>query len=134
MADPGALLSAAKSRDKVLEVLPVAKARELAAVLGVPVDPLPSIYGRLAADLAARDDLTPLFSFFGLVRDERARRLRQATARTIDARYPMFEHPSVAAAKVVVTLEHEPRRVLLHMPTGAGKQIGRAGGGERVCK
>src|SRR3546814_19530793 len=44
MADPGALLSAAKSRDKVLEVLPVAKARELAAVLGVPVDPLPSIY------------------------------------------------------------------------------------------
>src|SRR3546814_2900242 len=77
--------------------------------------------GRLAADLAARDDLTPLFSFFGLVRDERARRLRQATARTIDARYPMFEHQSVAAAKVVVTLEHEPRRVLLHMPTGAGK-------------
>src|SRR3546814_17636804 len=33
----------------------------------------------------------------------------------------MFEHQSVAAAKVVVTLEHEPRRVLLHMPTGAGK-------------
>src|SRR3546814_14551112 len=63
MADPGALLSAAKSRDKVLEVLPVAKARELAAVLGVPVAPLPSIYGRLAAALSALDDLTPFFSF-----------------------------------------------------------------------
>lgn len=121
MADPGALLSAANSRDKVLVVLPVAKARELASALGLPADPLPSIYRRLAADLAARDDLTQLFSFFGVVRDERAHRLRQATTRTIDAGYPMFEHQRVAAAKVVGTLEHEPHRVLLHMPTGAGK-------------
>src|SRR3546814_16059623 len=49
MADPGALLSPAKSRDKVLEVLPVAKARALADDLGVPVAPLTAISGRLAA-------------------------------------------------------------------------------------
>jgi superfamily II DNA or RNA helicase len=121
MADPGTLLSAAKSRDRVIDVLPIAKARELATTLGVPTDPLPSIYRRLATDLGARDDLAPLFSFFGVVRDERAHRLRQPTTRTIDAGYPMFEHQRVASTTVARMLEHEPRRVLLHMPTGAGK-------------
>lgn len=121
MADPGALLSAAKSRDMVLETLSVAKAQELAGALGIPPDPLLSIYRRLATELSTREDLSAFFGFFGVVRDERAHRLKQATTRTIDAGYPLFEHQRVAAAKVEATLEHEPRRVLLHMPTGAGK-------------
>ena len=35
--------------------------------------------------------------------------------------YPLFAHQRAAARKVIVALEEHPRRVVLHMPTGAGK-------------
>lgn len=35
--------------------------------------------------------------------------------------YPLFAHQRAAARKVIVALEKHPRRVVLHMPTGAGK-------------
>lgn len=121
MADPGALLASASGRGRVIETLSIAKARELAEAVGVSTEPITSLFRRLQTDLAAREDRSALFSFFGVVSDERARHARLPSARTVDAAYAMFEHQRAAAAKVVSALEQEPRRVLLHMPTGAGK-------------
>ena len=39
----------------------------------------------------------------------------------INPEYGLFRHQRDASARVVASLAHAPRRVLLHMPTGAGK-------------
>lgn len=39
----------------------------------------------------------------------------------INPEYGLFPHQRDAVARVLSSLEHEPRRVLLHMPTGSGK-------------
>jgi DNA repair protein RadD len=120
-ADAASLLAGVKTRTRLIEALPAAKARELAILLGVDPDPLPSIFGRLARDLACREDLAPLYTFFGVVPDERAVRRRRTSGDAIEPAYPLFDYQRLAAAKVIRSLEREPRRVLLHMPTGAGK-------------
>jgi DNA repair protein RadD len=120
-ADAASLLAAPKTRMMLINALPAAKARELAILLGVPPDPLPKIFDRLARDLAIREDLAPLFSFFGVTVDERAIRRRRTSGETVEAAYPLFDYQRAAALKVIRTIEREPRRVLLHMPTGAGK-------------
>lgn len=43
------------------------------------------------------------------------------TTQPVSAVYPLFAHQRVACREVLAALEQEPRRVLLHMPTGAGK-------------
>ncbi len=120
-ADPAALLCDAGLRRQLIEALPIAKARELAACFAVLDEPLTTLFPRLTAEIAREGELTQLFGFFGVAPDERATgRLRASTA-VVEAGYPLFDYQRRAAVKVIANLEQHPRRTVLHMPTGAGK-------------
>lgn len=121
MGDPVALLQAADSRDPIIDALSLDKLKELASEFGVAHVPLLSLARRLSSDLAQKDDLRPLFSFFGLGREPEAIGRQTPALSEVAAGYPLFDHQRRAALKVERLLHEQPRRVLLHMPTGAGK-------------
>lgn len=121
MGDPIALLQAAQSRDPIIDTLSLEKLKELASEFGVAHDPMVSLARRLSSALAQADDLRPLFSFFGLGREPEALGRQTPALYRVDAAYPLFDHQRRAALKVERLLHQQPRRVLLHMPTGAGK-------------
>jgi len=120
-ADPKAILTSAGQREALLGAMSVSKVSELARVCEVAVEPIVSIFKRLNRHLAGMDDLSPVHLFFGVVPDVRALGIRRPAILDIGTNYALFPHQRVAARKVIMAMEGEPRRVLLHMPTGAGK-------------
>lgn len=121
MGDPVQLLQVAESRDPIIEALSIEKLKELALGFGVAPDPVVSLGRRLSAVLALADDLRPLYSFFGLGREPEALTRHTPVLSTVEAGYPLFDHQRRAALRAERMLEEQPRRALLHMPTGAGK-------------
>lgn len=120
-ADPKAILASANQREVLISAMSVSKVSELARNCGIPVEPVFSIFKRLNRHLAELDDLSPVHLFFGILPEERALGIRSPAIFDIVANYALFPHQRVAAHKVIKALEEEPHRVLLHMPTGAGK-------------
>ena len=119
LIEPSEALRDPGKRDQIINLLPLPKARELAGRLGVEGDR--ELYGnvrRAASDSAV---LPILFSFFGVVRDERAPIDTEASATTAEVGYGLFDHQRAAAEKVTHVLGTLPRKVVLHMPTGSGK-------------
>jgi superfamily II DNA or RNA helicase len=121
MADASGLLTQVSQREQLLSGLSVAKLQELGERFGVGSAPLLSLPRRLNHALAEADDLSPLFGFFGVAPDERAAAVRRPVSLPVDVDYGLFPHQRAAARRVINALEEEPRRLLLHMPTGAGK-------------
>lgn len=119
--DPAAALSDGEMRRTLLDMLPLPKARELAARLGVPSSNDRELYLRLAEAASNPDKLQTLFSFFGVVIEERAPEERAQVVSTISPSYGLFRHQQDAAERVLLALSQEPRKVVLHMPTGSGK-------------
>lgn len=121
IADPKAILSSAKQREALIEAMSVTKVSELAQACGMAVEPIFSVFKRLKRQLAGMDDLSPVLVFFGVAPDERASGIRRPAIVEIATNYALFPHQRVAARQTIRAMEAEPRRVLLHMPTGAGK-------------
>lgn len=119
LIDPAAAMRDRTLRDKLIDLLPLAKARELAGKLNVRVDA--SLYARLRQAASDPDREAALFSFFGIVEDPRAPLAARPSQQTIAAGYGLFDHQRKAAKRVRKFLAEPPRKVVLHMPTGAGK-------------
>lgn len=119
LIDPAASMRDRAVRDKLIDLLPLAKARELAGKLHVHIDA--SLYGRLRQAAAAPECEPALFSFFGIVDDPRAPLAARSSRQTITPGYGLFDHQRNAAQRVRKFLAEPPRKVVLHMPTGAGK-------------
>lgn len=62
-----------------------------------------------------------LFSFFNLSPPPVEEQEEHAPKEEIFSSYGLFKHQRLASQKIVDKLSRDPRRVLLHMPTGAGK-------------
>lgn len=120
-ADPRAILTSAGQREALISAMSVLKVSELAKICQVAAEPIVTIFKRLNRQLAGMDDLSPVYLFFGVVPDERALGIRRPAILDVAASYALFPHQRVAARKTISAMEGEPRRVLLHMPTGAGK-------------
>lgn len=119
LIEPSEALRTPKMRDRILRLLPLSKARELAKRLGAEDDR--ELYNNLCRIGADSSALSVLFSFFGVVRDVRAPTASPPSAKKKDAGYGLFDHQRVVASKVVCALAKAPRKVVLHMPTGSGK-------------
>lgn len=117
--DPAQVLQDADRREQIINLLPLPKARELAKRLGVDVGR--DLYTALCRAAATSTALPILYSFFGVVDEERAPSDTAASAGVVDPGYGLFDHQRVAARKVISTLGQPPRKVILHMPTGSGK-------------
>jgi superfamily II DNA or RNA helicase len=100
-------------------MLPLPKARELAGKLGSSAGR--DLYDDLCSVASDRARLPDLFSFFGVVREVRAPADAAPDIKHAQAGYALFDHQRTAAHRVFQALAEPPRKVVLHMPTGAGK-------------
>lgn len=115
---PIRLLSDKKSRAALLNLLRPDEASELCTLLGLrPIDP----YNALKTASYGRDRLERLIAFFGLPLPPPIDHAPVSPVTTVTPAHPLFEHQFRAAMDVKRMLQEEPRRVLLHMPTGSGK-------------
>lgn len=116
--DPAEALLDTIMRLKVIRLLPLTKARELCGTLDLTCGKNPYVTIEAGID-SIRIEL--LFDFFGIVDDPRAPKFAAPTSQNLQATYGLFPHQRVAAAKVATALKKPARKVVLHMPTGAGK-------------
>jgi superfamily II DNA or RNA helicase len=119
LIEPSEALRTPDTRDQIIGLLPLPKARELAARFNV--EDGKDLYAKLRQAASTDAALPTLFSFFGVVRDERAPTDTPPSTGSVSPAYGLFDHQRVAAAKVVRALSEPPRKVVLHMPTGSGK-------------
>ncbi|MGQ4808302.1 UvrABC system protein B [Candidatus Entotheonellaceae bacterium PAL068K] len=119
LVEPSEALRDPEMRERIICMLPLPKARELGGRLGAKDER--TLYDDLCAAAANPAALPVLHSFFGVVRDVRAPAdMSPDTMRTV-AGYALFDHQRAAADRVKQRLADTPRKVVLHMPTGAGK-------------
>lgn len=119
LVDPSAVLRNVEGRESVIRALPLPKARELAQRLDV--NDGRSLYTDLCVKAMDSTILPVLFSFFGVVQDERTPAAASSDMMEATAGYALFAHQRAAANRVRSALATEPNKVVLHMPTGAGK-------------
>ncbi|MYB32222.1 MAG: DEAD/DEAH box helicase [Acidobacteria bacterium] len=119
LIEPAEALRDTQTRRRIIRMLPLPKARELAKRLGAKDDR--ALYDNLSSKSDDSAALETLYSFFGVVRDPRAPKDRSPDAMQARAGYALFHHQRTAADKVTAALSKTPHKVVLHMPTGAGK-------------
>lgn len=119
LIDPSIALRDAETRERIIRMLPLLKARELGQRLGAKDGPM--LYNALCSKAADNMALEVLYSFFGVVRDLRTPADTSPNAMQVLAKYRLFDYQRAAAKRVMDALADPPRKILLHMPTGAGK-------------
>ncbi len=121
LRSPQQMLLDAETRKELLLLLPSEEASKLAGELGLSVDgdPYPALQGLRVQQRTQRADA--LLGFFGLADLPFEARSPAATVEQIVPAHPLFAHQRLAAERVLASVRQEPYRVLLHMPTGAGK-------------
>jgi DNA repair protein RadD len=115
------LLADAQCRALLIDMLRPGEAEHIARALNVP--PNGDVYAALR-NLPLRrgsEREQTLFNLFALVPPTLEAQAGPPAQRDAAAALPLFAHQRNAARKVKAALAQEPRRVLLHMPTGAGK-------------
>ncbi len=115
------LLLSKNSRLCLFELLRPQEAKILALILDAPNHQ--DIYQSLKKVKIRRgsDRERALFDFFELSVPEIEVAIEAASVELTTPKYPLFAHQRRAAQQVKQYLTQDPRRVLLHLPTGAGK-------------
>ncbi len=118
---PESLISSKASRDILIDLLHSREAEILATVLDSPhqLDD----YQALKATKIRRNSEKErtLFNFFELYVPQPEVKPEVPSSELTTPQYPLFPHQRRAAKQVKQYLAQDPRRVLLHMPTGSGK-------------
>jgi superfamily II DNA or RNA helicase len=116
-----ALLASKESRGLLFDLLRQNEADLLASALGVPAQA--DLYKALkeANFRVNSDNWRVLYSFFELPIPEAEARDEQPSIEQCASVYALFAHQRTAAREIKEELTRDPRRVLLHMPTGSGK-------------
>jgi DNA repair protein RadD len=114
------LLRDSSRRGLLIGLLPPGRAQQLGGLLGVPDDP--DIIGKLAtADLSTRKAQESLTRFFGVTELPRLGLGAAPAKATAAASHGLFAYQRVVVRDLITCLQEPPRRVVLHLPTGAGK-------------
>ena len=118
---PESLLLSKESRDRLFKFLSPKEAEILATILSAPE--VEDDYRALQQVKIRRGSKNEraLFNFFELIVSSKEEVKEVASSEQIASQYALFAHQRQAAKQVKEYLQQEPRRVLLHMPTGAGK-------------
>ena len=121
LRSPQEMLLDKEIREELFLLLPEAEARDLSEVLGIPsgVDPYGYLSG-LRIQAGSRRYLA-LLDFFSLEEVDPEVLEEKPTVELVNSAYPLFAHQRVAADEALSLLQKEPKRAILHMPTGSGK-------------
>ena len=117
---PAALLSDPESRSLILSLLRPEHAVALSLALGLGRE---NPYVALQALQIRRNSVRQrkLLAFFGIpAPDSETKRQPESVTDTVP-RYQLFDHQRLAQRRATEALKLPDRRVVLHMPTGAGK-------------
>lgn len=114
------LLDNAHTRETLISMMPTEQAAKLAARLGCAKsqDPFAALS---RVDFSKQPKRAVLFDFLGVGLPKEEARVAVPASSEVVPRFALFAHQANALHRVEVLLAQEPRRVLLHMPTGAGK-------------
>jgi DNA repair protein RadD len=107
-------------RGQVIALLPPEKDRELAHVAGIP-DGVDLTRRLQAADFSARRVREKVYRFFGVTETSRNNAAFLRISAMVTASFSLFDYQCVVVTELLTELTREPRRVVLHLPTGAGK-------------
>lgn len=119
LISPQGLLLNAKSRPKLIDLMPASEAAELALIMGGSENMSPFEFLK-ALKLSKKEDKIKFLLFFGHSYEEEVKE-EKSTVDCTNSQYPLFLHQIKALSKVRKILERDSERVLLHMPTGSGK-------------
>lgn len=114
------LLLDKNTRNALVDLLRPEEAKALAKLLGAKANDDPYEHLKKARS-GSQQNLQLFFDFFRLSIPVEEEEVRGESIESVAALYPLFAHQRKAARKVQRLLNTEPQRVLLHMPTGAGK-------------
>jgi superfamily II DNA or RNA helicase len=119
---PEELLLSKQHRDLLLDLITPQQANILATVLEAPANQNPYEALKKLKITGYSENRKYLFNFFEVPIPPRQQNTIETPAIIENTpKYPLFSHQRHAAKKVKNYLSKEPRRVLLHLPTGAGK-------------
>lgn len=115
------LLASKNSRALLFDLLRQKEAELLAQVLGIKGqgDIYQALKGTNIKSSSANE--RALYNFFELHAPAVEGRIERPSLEECVAEYPLFDHQRRAAREIKEHLRQEPKRVLLHMPTGSGK-------------
>jgi DNA repair protein RadD len=118
---PEAILTNNEKRAHIIDLLRPDEAHRLAQLLDTreQVDVFDALRSARINRKSKREEL--LFAFFGLDVPEEDVVEETPALSSAKPAYPLFPHQRNAIFRVKSHISTEPRRVLLHMPTGAGK-------------
>lgn len=119
LIDPATAVRTRSTLTQLLSLLPLAKADELAR--GLRLKGEHNVYRLLAGAAQDPSNLDTFLSFFGIVDEEHATGKTSDSVAEIKAAYGLFDHQRRAARRVSTALAVHPFKLVLHMPTGAGK-------------
>jgi len=117
---PASLLLDRDTRERLLELLKTEEAEKLCEHLCIPPTPTPFEALASFAPRAGSKGAVLLLSFFGLFLPE-SPEPEPAHPTTVSGGYELFDHQRTAVRSAVNMVRNHPHRVLIHMPTGAGK-------------
>lgn len=115
---PQTLLAQKSSRRILLDLLRPPEAERLCRVLGLPTQ---APYEALASLSTSAKTHTALLEFFELSPLAPDNRVTPNTQESVIPAHALFPHQDLAARRSLDLLSGPRRRLLLHMPTGAGK-------------
>jgi len=119
-ASPFEIIQRKALRDRLIGLLPINKAQELAKKMGIPAESK-FLYDRLIIEANERRAESILLSFFGVVIPDRARGAEEAAQKEIFPTYSLFPHQRSVVERALVALHEDPYKTVVHMPTGSGK-------------
>ncbi len=120
---PESILRNSETRRRLLLSLRPEEAASLARLLDLNSHPSPNVY-KLLEEVSIRKNSSKekkLFDFFSLEIKEPEITIQTPAINCIKPKYSLFDHQYQAMIKVLEKLSSTERRVVLHMPTGAGK-------------
>lgn len=118
---PEGLLLSPDKRSILFDLLPQSEANMLLQIIGLRDEE--NVYTSLKRAAIRRNSEREkaVFEFFGLRVPANEVHELGSSARVSNGNYALFAHQRTAAQQIRDALAEHPRRVLLHMPTGAGK-------------
>jgi len=119
LVSPYDLIANQGKRNSLFEFMRVEEATELSLTLGLQGDPFQALCSLQMS--RGSEKFETCCAFFGLAPEVRVAKKESPEVERVSAGYALFEHQQMAVQSVEQQLTKKPNRVVLHMPTGAGK-------------
>lgn len=121
IVNPYDLLADSTRRKGMFDFLRLEEAQELCQTLDLNHEQEPfAVLGNLLMNRGS-DKFQACCAFLGLPFENGLTKLESPAREPLKAGYGLFEHQRIAVQDVQESLQKKPKRVVLHMPTGAGK-------------